>query len=163
MFGENERGAGKSASRLYADEDEDVRRRVFKGRKRSHQIAYSKIALKMSRSYWQRLLRSQWTTSTLTTSRASTSRLSSARAAFSTSARRELMEMTGFTDEQLTVREAISNICSKFPNTYWQERDQQEKDPKEFHAALAKDGWLGIALPESLGGAGLGTEQGRKT
>lgn len=66
------------------------------------------------------------------------------------------MEMTGFTEEQLTVREAISQICSKFPNTYWQERDQQEKDPKEFHAALAKDGWLGIALPESLGGAGLG-------
>jgi acyl-CoA dehydrogenase len=64
--------------------------------------------------------------------------------------------MTGFTEEQLTVREAISNICSKFPNTYWQERDQQEKDPKEFHAALAKDGWLGIALPEHLGGAGLG-------
>lgn len=64
--------------------------------------------------------------------------------------------MTGFTEEQLMVRDAISNICAKFPNTYWQERDQQEKDPKEFHAALAKDGWLGIALPESLGGAGLG-------
>lgn len=78
------------------------------------------------------------------------------RSAFSTSARRELMEMTGFTEEQLTVREAISHICSKFPNTYWQERDQLEKDPKEFHAALAKDGWLGIALPESHGGAGLG-------
>lgn len=77
-------------------------------------------------------------------------------ATFSTSARRELMETSGFTEEQLTVRDAIQNICSKFPNTYWQERDQQEKDPKEFHAALAKDGWLGIALPESLGGAGLG-------
>lgn len=79
------------------------------------------------------------------------------RAAFSTSGRRDIMGMTGFTEEQLTVREAISHICSKIPNTYWQERDQQEKDPKEFHAALAKDGWLGIALPESLGGAGLGT------
>lgn len=80
------------------------------------------------------------------------------RAAFSTSGRRDIMGMTGFTEEQLTVREAISHICSKFPNTYWQDRDQQEKDPKEFHAALAKDGWLGIALPESLGGAGLGTD-----
>lgn len=66
------------------------------------------------------------------------------------------MEMTGFSEEQLTVKEAISHICSKFPNTYWQECDQQERDPKEFHAALAKDGWLGIALPEELGGAGLG-------
>jgi acyl-CoA dehydrogenase len=66
------------------------------------------------------------------------------------------MELTGFTEEQLTVRDAISAITYKFPNTYWQECDQNERDPKEFHAALAKDGWLGIALPEQLGGAGLG-------
>lgn len=78
------------------------------------------------------------------------------RSRFSTSARRPLMELTGFTEEQLTVRDAISAITSKFPNTYWQECDQNERDPKEFHAALAKDGWLGIALPEHLGGAGLG-------
>ncbi|KAL4888912.1 acyl-CoA dehydrogenase NM domain-like protein [Aspergillus ambiguus] len=69
------------------------------------------------------------------------------------------MELTGFTEEQLTVRDAISAICSRFPNTYWQEHDQKEQDPKEFHAALAKDGWLGIALPEELGGAGLGISE----
>lgn len=66
------------------------------------------------------------------------------------------MDLSGFTEEQLTVREAVSQICSNFPSTYWQECDQHEKDPKEFHAALAKDGWLGIALPEELGGSGLG-------
>lgn len=66
------------------------------------------------------------------------------------------MDLSGFTEEQLTVREAVSQICSNFPSTYWQECDQQEKDPKEFHAALAKSGWLGIALPEELGGSGLG-------
>lgn len=66
------------------------------------------------------------------------------------------MEMSGFTEEQLTVREAISKICANFPNEYWRERDQTETDPHELHAALAKDGWLGIALPEDLGGAGLG-------
>jgi len=69
------------------------------------------------------------------------------------------MEMSGFTENQLTVREAVSAVCSKFPNTFWQEHDQKEQDPKEFHAALAKDGWLGIALPESLGGAGLGISE----
>ncbi|PKY04964.1 acyl-CoA dehydrogenase NM domain-like protein, partial [Aspergillus campestris IBT 28561] len=69
------------------------------------------------------------------------------------------MDLTGFSEEQLTVRDAISGICSRFPNTYWQERDQNELDPKEFHAALAKDGWLGIALPEELGGAGLGISE----
>lgn len=76
---------------------------------------------------------------------------------FSTSnPHRELMDLTGFTEEQLTVREAVSQVCSQFPSSYWQECDQEERDPKEFHAALAKDGWLGIALPEELGGSGLG-------
>ncbi|KAI3343984.1 acyl-CoA dehydrogenase NM domain-like protein [Ustulina deusta] len=69
------------------------------------------------------------------------------------------MEMSGFSENQLTVREAVGAVCSQFPNTYWQERDQTEEDPKDFHAALAKDGWLGIALPESLGGSGLGMSE----
>ncbi|KAH8653387.1 acyl-CoA dehydrogenase/oxidase [Xylariales sp. PMI_506] len=81
------------------------------------------------------------------------------RHSFSTTPHRRIMETTGFTENQLTVREAISAICAKFPNTYWQEKDQKEEDPKEFHAALAKDGWLGIALPEELGGAGLGISE----
>lgn len=69
------------------------------------------------------------------------------------------MSTTGFTETQLTVREAVAQVCSQFPNTYWQEHDQNEQDPKEFHAAMAKDGWLGIALPESLGGSGLGISE----
>ncbi|KAK0737350.1 acyl-CoA dehydrogenase/oxidase [Apiosordaria backusii] len=89
---------------------------------------------------------------------ASTHRLAH-RHPFSTSARRPLMSTTGFTETQLTVREAVAQVCSGFPNTYWQERDQNEQDPKEFHAALARDGWLGIALPESLGGSGLGISE----
>jgi acyl-CoA dehydrogenase len=39
------------------------------------------------------------------------------------------------------------------------ERDQTEQYPHELHAALAKDGWIGIALPEDLGGAGLGISE----
>ena len=69
------------------------------------------------------------------------------------------MEMTGFSENQLMVREAVSQICQQFPNTYWQEHDQSEEDPKDFHAAIADGGWLGIALPESLGGAGLGISE----
>lgn len=69
------------------------------------------------------------------------------------------METTGFTENQLTVREAVNAVCAQFPNTYWQEKDQREEDPTEFHAALAKDGWLGIALPEELGGSGLGISE----
>ncbi|KIN03372.1 hypothetical protein OIDMADRAFT_117564 [Oidiodendron maius Zn] len=78
---------------------------------------------------------------------------------FSASVSRSIMGMAGFSDAQLTVQEAISQVCSQFPNTYWQELDQNEQDPKEFHAAMAKDGWLGIALPEELGGSGLGISE----
>ncbi|CAO2651422.1 Nn.00g039920.m01.CDS01 [Neocucurbitaria sp. VM-36] len=73
--------------------------------------------------------------------------------------RRRIMETTGFSETQLTVREAISAICSRFPNTYWQEHDEKGLDPTDFHAALAKDGWLGIALPEAFGGSGLGISE----
>ena len=69
------------------------------------------------------------------------------------------MATAGFSETQLTVRDAITQICSRFPNTYWREHDQQERDPTDFHAALAKDGWLGIALPEALGGSGLGISE----
>lgn len=69
------------------------------------------------------------------------------------------METSGFTEEQLTVRDAIFKICSDFPDDYWMEHDQTETYPHELHAALAKDGWIGIALPEELGGGGLGISE----
>ncbi|KAI9731642.1 MAG: hypothetical protein M1818_007772 [Claussenomyces sp. TS43310] len=69
------------------------------------------------------------------------------------------METSGFTETQLQVREAISKICSRFPDEYWQKHDESGEYPHELHAALAKDGWIGIALPEELGGAGLGISE----
>ena len=74
----------------------------------------------------------------------------------STSTPRPLMELNCFSDVQLDVRNAISKICSTFPDEYWAEHDESGTYPHELHAALAKDGWIGIALPEDLGGAGLG-------
>ncbi|KAM0300866.1 hypothetical protein ACHAPM_006161 [Fusarium culmorum] len=81
------------------------------------------------------------------------------RSASSTANTRHLMSLAGFTENQLMVRDAVGQICAEFPNTYWQEHDQNEQDPKEFHTALAKAGWLGIALPESLGGSDLGISE----
>jgi len=37
--------------------------------------------------------------------------------------------------------------------------DESGEYPHELHGALAKDGWIGIALPEDLGGAGLGISE----
>ena len=53
-------------------------------------------------------------------------------------------------------REGVARVCANFPDAYWRERDRTETDPAEFHAALARGGWLCVALPEALGGSGLG-------
>lgn len=78
---------------------------------------------------------------------------------FSASSPGGIMELTGFSQEQLDVREAVGKICSNFPDDYWAERDESGVYPHELHAALAKNGWIGIALPEDLGGAGLGISE----
>ena len=69
------------------------------------------------------------------------------------------METSGFSQVQLEVRDSVAKICSNFPDDYWAARDESGEYPHELHAALAKDGWIGIALPEDLGGAGLGISE----
>ena len=62
----------------------------------------------------------------------------------------------GFTAEQDAIREAIAKICARFGDDYWLKKDKEGGFPTELHQALARDGWLGIAMPEAHGGAGLG-------
>jgi acyl-CoA dehydrogenase len=61
-----------------------------------------------------------------------------------------------FTPEQEAIREAIAKICARFGDDYWLKKDKEGGFPKELHQALAKDGWLGVAMPEEYGGSGLG-------
>ncbi|HSN42367.1 MAG TPA: acyl-CoA dehydrogenase family protein, partial [Burkholderiales bacterium] len=61
-----------------------------------------------------------------------------------------------FTPEQQAIRAAIDKICAAFDADYWLQRDRDGAFPGEFHRALARDGWLGIAMPQEYGGAGLG-------
>jgi acyl-CoA dehydrogenase len=61
-----------------------------------------------------------------------------------------------FTSEQLALRDAVQQICMRYPDEYWLERDRDGVFPHPFHADLARDGWLGIAMPQAYGGAGLG-------
>ncbi len=61
-----------------------------------------------------------------------------------------------FSAEQLAIRAAIEKICAGFDAEYWLQRDTDGRFPADFHQALARDGWLGIAIPEQYGGAGLG-------
>jgi acyl-CoA dehydrogenase len=61
-----------------------------------------------------------------------------------------------FSAEQQQVRESVLKLCERFGDTYWREKDSSGTFPHEFHAAMAADGWLGIAMPQTYGGAGLG-------
>jgi acyl-CoA dehydrogenase len=61
-----------------------------------------------------------------------------------------------FSDDQQTIRESILKLCAQFGDDYWLERDADAQFPVAFHAAMAQAGWLGIAMPPSVGGAGLG-------
>ena len=61
-----------------------------------------------------------------------------------------------FTPDQLALRDAVARICERYPDDYWLERDREGGFPEPLHADLARDGWLGIAMPQEYGGAGLG-------
>ncbi len=54
------------------------------------------------------------------------------------------------------IRHAIAAMMTPFNDAYWLERDRSGQFPHELHAALAHDGWLGIAMPVAYGGSGLG-------
>lgn len=54
------------------------------------------------------------------------------------------------------IRDAIQKICADFPDEYWSECDESHRFPWDFYNALAKGGWIGIAIPEKYGGSGRG-------
>lgn len=63
------------------------------------------------------------------------------------------------TEQQESIREAITRICSRFDDQYWFDRDHDGRFPEEFYQALAGDGWLGMCIGEQYGGAGLGVTE----
>ena len=63
------------------------------------------------------------------------------------------------TPEQEQIKAAIERVCEPFDADYWLKKDQEGGFPHDFHQALAASGWLGIAMPEEYGGAGLGISE----
>lgn len=60
------------------------------------------------------------------------------------------------TQEQLEIRAAIERIMADFDDDYWLKTDQTGDYPHEFRKAIAAGGWLGICMPEEVGGSNLG-------
>jgi acyl-CoA dehydrogenase len=69
------------------------------------------------------------------------------------------MSEDGLTESQIDVRRAIQSICSQFPDEYWLEKDRKQEYPHELYDALSEGKWIGICMPEDVGGAGLGISE----
>jgi len=62
-------------------------------------------------------------------------------------------------EDQRAIEDGVARICSRFGDDYWTECDTAPRFPHEFHKAMAEAGFLGITMPEDLGGAGLGVTE----
>jgi acyl-CoA dehydrogenase len=60
------------------------------------------------------------------------------------------------TDSQKEIVNGVRALCGRFPDDYWRGHDQRHEFPHDFYKAVADAGYLGIAIPEQYGGAGLG-------
>jgi len=60
------------------------------------------------------------------------------------------------TEDQVAIRGAVEKICADFGDDYWLRKDREGGFPHDFHSAIAHAGFLGIAMPSEVGGAGLG-------
>ena len=63
------------------------------------------------------------------------------------------------TAEHIALEVGIARIMADFGDDYWLERDDQGGFPEDFYRAMAEGGWLGIGVPETLGGSGLGVRE----
>lgn len=67
--------------------------------------------------------------------------------------------LMGLSEDQTAIGEAVRRLCADFGDDYWSACDDDHRFPDEFHKAMASAGYLGITMPESLGGAGLGVTE----
>jgi acyl-CoA dehydrogenase len=62
-------------------------------------------------------------------------------------------------EPQAEIRRQVSALARGFAWEYWREKDRKAEYPTEFVRAFAGAGWLGLAIPEAYGGAGLGVTE----
>ncbi|SCW71925.1 acyl-CoA dehydrogenase [Sphingobium faniae] len=62
-------------------------------------------------------------------------------------------------EQQEAIRDGVKRVTDSFGDDYWSRCEQEKTFPFEFHKAMADGGWLGITMPEELGGANLGVTE----
>src|SRR5690242_6036867 len=58
--------------------------------------------------------------------------------------------------QQQAIVDNVEQLCAAFDLDYWHRKDAEGGFPHDFHAAIARAGYLGVAMPAQFGGAGLG-------
>jgi acyl-CoA dehydrogenase len=56
------------------------------------------------------------------------------------------------TADQLALRESVTDLCAKFPESYWQQKEEEDAYPEEFVQALTEAGYLAALIPAEYGG-----------
>jgi acyl-CoA dehydrogenase len=59
-------------------------------------------------------------------------------------------------DEHQEIRDAVRELCGRFPDEYFREVDSRRAYPDLFVDALMAAGWLAALIPQEFGGSGLG-------
>lgn len=67
--------------------------------------------------------------------------------------------MNDLNEDQQAIRNGVAAVCKRFDDEYWSECEREARFPREFHQAMAADGWLGVTMPIEYGGAGLGVTE----
>src|ERR1700688_1609533 len=60
------------------------------------------------------------------------------------------------TEAQQEIVQGVRAMCARFNDEYWRAKDAAHEFPHDFYQAVAKAGYLGVAIPEEFGGSGLG-------
>ncbi len=64
-----------------------------------------------------------------------------------------------FDSELENIRREAHRLTHQFDDAYWRAREEKHEFPWDFYNAFAKQGWVGIIVPEEYGGAGMGLMQ----
>jgi acyl-CoA dehydrogenase len=56
------------------------------------------------------------------------------------------------TADQVALRESVTDLCAKFPESYWQQKEAEDAYPEEFVQALTDAGYLSALIPAEYGG-----------
>jgi alkylation response protein AidB-like acyl-CoA dehydrogenase len=62
------------------------------------------------------------------------------------------------TESHQEIRDAVRQLCARFPGEYWRKLDAERAYPTDFVRALTEAGYLSVLIPEEYGGSGLGLD-----